>query len=209
MRQQHVAGDKLFIDYSGKKPCYFDPTTGARIQCELFVAVLGASSLTYAEATASQRREDFLRSHLRAHAYFGGVPRLWVPDNLKSAVTKACRYEPTLQRDYEELAAHMGAAVLPARPYKPRGRVERWRGGVRLRGVACFGSAQSQQGKLFGKEKPAQAQAASAGADTGARARLRSCARRCARSMRACSKRRSRSAQICADRPFMKSSGAM
>ena len=73
----------------------------------------------------------------------------------------------------------------------------------------CFGSAQSQQGKLFGKDKPAQAQAASAGADAGAWARLRSCARRCARSMRACSKRRSRSAQICVDRPFMKSSGAM
>ena len=65
-------------DCSSKKPAYFDPNTGERIECELVAAVLGASSLTYAEASASQRREDFLRSRLRAHAYFGGVPRLWV-----------------------------------------------------------------------------------------------------------------------------------
>ena len=153
MRQQHVAGDKLFIDYSGKKPGYFDPRTGARIECELFVAVLGTSNLTYAEATASQRREDFLRSHLRAHAFLGGVPRLWVPDNLKSAVSKACRYEPTLQRDYEELAEHMGAAVLPARPYKPRDKAkvevgvqiaQRWIL-ARLRNIRCFSLAELNQ----------------------------------------------------------------
>lgn len=146
MRQQHLAGDKLFIDYSGKKPSYFDRQTGERIECELFVAVLGASNLTYAEATATQRREDFLRSHIRAHSYFGGVSRLWIPDNLKSAVVKACAYEPTLQRDYEELAAHYGAAVLPARPRKPRDKAkvevgvqiaQRWIL-ARLRNVRCF-----------------------------------------------------------------------
>lgn len=150
MRQEHVAGDKLFVDYSGKKPAYLDPQTGERIECELFVAVLGASNLTYAEATRTQRREDFLRSHVRAHRFFGGVPRLWVPDNLKSAVTRACRYEPTLQRDYEELALHYGAAILPARPYKPRDKAkvevgvqlaQRWILG-RLRDVQCFSLAE-------------------------------------------------------------------
>lgn len=146
MRQTHLAGDKLFVDYSGKKAAYFDPRTGERIECELFVAVLGASNLTYAEATTTQRREDFLRSHVRAHRFFCGVPRLWVPDNLKSGVTRACRYEPTLQRDYEELALHYGAAIVPARPYKPRDKAkvevgvlvaQRWIL-ARLRNVRCF-----------------------------------------------------------------------
>lgn len=146
MRQQHRAGDKLFIDYSGKRPFYLDSQTGERIECELFVAVLGASNLTFAEATATQRRADFLGSHQRAHRFLGGVPRLWVPDNLKSAVTRACRYEPTLQRDYEELALHYGAAILPARPYKPRDKAkvevgvlvaQRWIL-ARLRNVRCF-----------------------------------------------------------------------
>lgn len=124
MRQTHVAGDKLFVDYSGKKPCYFDPATGERVECEMFVAVLGASNLTYAEATATQRIADFLGSHQRLHEYLGGVARLWVPDNLKSAVTTTCRYEPTIQRDYEEMATHYGAAIVPARPYKPRDKAK-------------------------------------------------------------------------------------
>lgn len=153
MRQSHLAGDKLFVDYSGKRPCYFDPQTGARIECELFVAVLGASNLTYAEATATQRSGDFLRSHIRAHQYLGGVPRLWVPDNLKSAVIKTCRYEPTLQSDYRELAAHYGAAVLPARPRKPRDKAkvevgvqiaQRWLLAC-LRNVRCFSLAELNQ----------------------------------------------------------------
>jgi transposase len=150
MRQSHVAGDKLFVDYSGKRPFYFDPHSGERIDCELFVAVLGASNLTYAEATATQRSGDFLRSHIRAHQYLGGVPRLWVPDNLKSAVTQSCRYEPTLQSDYRELAAHYGAAVLPTRPRKPRDKAkvevgvqiaQRWLLAC-LRNVRCFSLAE-------------------------------------------------------------------
>lgn len=153
MRQEHVAGDKQFIDYSGKKPSYLDPQTGERVECELFVAVLGASNYTYAEATATQRREDFLRSHLRAQAYFGGTSRLWVPDNLRSGVTKACRYEPTLQRDYEEMAMHYGAAVLPARPRKARDKAkvevgvqiaQRWIL-ARLRNVRCFSLVELNQ----------------------------------------------------------------
>jgi transposase len=153
MRQEHVAGDKQFIDYSGKKPSYIDPQSGKRVECELFVAVLGASNFTYAEATATQRREDFLRSHMRAQAYFGGTTRLWVPDNLRSGVTRADRYEPTLQRDYEEMAAHYGAAALPARPRKPRDKAkvevgvqiaQRWIL-ARLRNVRCFSLAELNQ----------------------------------------------------------------
>ena len=116
--------DWALVDYSGKRPHYFEPATGQRIDCELFVAVLGASNLTFANASATQRREDFLRSHMRAVEYFGGVTRLWIPDNLKSAVTRACRYEPTVQRDYQELAEHYGAAILPTRPYKPRDKAK-------------------------------------------------------------------------------------
>lgn len=149
-RQEYVAGDKMLVDYSGKRPHYFNPATGQRIDCELFVAVLGASNLTFAHASATQRREDFLRSHMRAVEYFGGVTRLWIPDNLKSAVTRACRYEPTVQRDYQELAEHYGAAILPTRPYKPtdKAKVEvavqitqRWIL-ARLRNVRCFSLAE-------------------------------------------------------------------
>lgn len=135
MRQVHRAGEKLFVDYAGKKPTIVDPTTGEAQEVELFVAVLGASSFTYAEATRSQRSADFIASHTRALEFFGGVPALVVPDQLKSGVTRACRYEPGLQRSYAEWAEHYGTAVLPARPRKPRDKakvevgvqvVERW-----------------------------------------------------------------------------------
>jgi transposase len=128
MRQVHVAGDKAFVDYSGKKARIVDPTTGEVIEVELFVAALGASNLTYAEATRTQQGPDWIASHVHALEYFGGVPAALVPDQLKSGVTRACRYEPETQRTYEELAQHYGTTVLPARPLRPRGRVERWRG---------------------------------------------------------------------------------
>jgi transposase len=131
MRQHHVAGDKVFVDYSGKKPHLFDPTTGEFTEVELFVAVLGASNYTYAEATYTQQVRDFISSHVRAFAFFGGVPRATVPDNLKSGVTKPCRYEPTLQRSYEDFAIHYGTAILPARPAKPRDKAK-VEGGVRI-----------------------------------------------------------------------------
>jgi transposase len=120
MRQVHRAGEKLFVDYAGKKPHYIDGATGERVECELFVAVLGASNFTYAEATRSQRGPDFIGSHVRALTFFGGVPEALVPDQLKSAVTRACRYEPSIQRTYEEMALHYGTTVLPARPASPR-----------------------------------------------------------------------------------------
>jgi transposase len=124
MRQVHVAGDKLFVDYSGKRPSIVDPATGEVIAVELFVAVLGASNYTYAEATRTQRGPDWIASHVRALEYFGGAPRAVVPDNLKSGITRACRYEPEVQRTYEDLATHYGTTVLPARPYKPRDKAK-------------------------------------------------------------------------------------
>ncbi len=108
MRQVHVGGDKLFVDYSGKKPHIVDPATGEVIEVELFVAVLGASNFTYAEATLTQQVPDLIGSHVRALQAIGGVPRAVVPDQLKSGVTMPCRYEPGIQRSYEELAHTTG-----------------------------------------------------------------------------------------------------
>lgn len=120
MRQQHLAGEKLFIDYAGKKPHIVDPKTGEVFDVELFVAVLGASNYTFAEATLTQRGPDFIASNVRALVFLGGVPAALVPDQLKSAVTSADRYEPGIHRTYEELAQHYGTVVIPARPHRPR-----------------------------------------------------------------------------------------
>ncbi|MHB8879789.1 MAG: IS21 family transposase [Myxococcaceae bacterium] len=124
MRQVHVGGDKAFTDYSGKKPHIVDRLTGECIEVELFLAVLGASNLTFAEATATQRGPDWIASHGRALSYFGGVPAALVPDQLKSGVTKPCRYEPGVQRTYAEMATHYGTAVMPARPAHPRDKAK-------------------------------------------------------------------------------------
>jgi len=135
MRQVHRAGEKLFVDYAGHKPKIVDRRTGEEREVELFVATFGASSFTYAEATETQRVADFIGSHGRALAFFGGVPELVIPDQLKSGVTRACRYEPGVQRSYDEWSRHYGTTVLPARPRKPRDKakvevavqvVERW-----------------------------------------------------------------------------------
>ncbi len=124
MRQEHRAGEKLFVDYSGKKPHIVDPKTGVVIEVELFVAVLGASNYTFVEATLTQRGPDFIASHVRALAFLGGVPVGAVPDQLKSGVVVACRYEPGIQRTYEELGQHYGTAILPARPAHPRDKAK-------------------------------------------------------------------------------------
>ena len=124
MRQVHQAGEKLFVDYSGKKPMIVDPATGELRAVELFVAVLGASNYTFAEATATQQVEDWLGSHVRAFEFFGGIPAAVVPDQLKTGVSGACRYEPTLQRSYAELAGHYGTVILPARPARPRDKAK-------------------------------------------------------------------------------------
>ena len=124
MRQVHKAGEKLFVDYSGKKPEIVDAPTGVVRSVELFVAVLGASNYTYAEATETQRSADFIQSHCHTVEYLGGVPAAVVPDQLKPGVRDACRYEPILQRTYEEWAAHYTTAILPARPAKPRDKAK-------------------------------------------------------------------------------------
>jgi transposase len=124
MRQQHKAGDKAFIDYSGSKPHVVDRLTGEILEVELFVAALGASNLTYAEATLTQKMGDFIASHVRAFAYFGGATRITVPDQLRSAVRVPCRYEPTVTRTYAELGRHYGTAIVPARPAKPRDKAK-------------------------------------------------------------------------------------
>jgi transposase len=124
MRQEHLAGEKLFVDYAGKKPHIVDPKTGEVIDAELFVAVLGASNYTYAEATHTQRGPDFIASHVRALRYLGGVSAALVPDQLKTGITSACRYEPGIQRTYEDLARHYGTTVLPARPRRPRDKAK-------------------------------------------------------------------------------------
>jgi len=120
MRQVHRAGEKAFVDFSGKRPVITDPTTGEIIAVELFVGVLGASSYVYAEACPSQDLTAWITAHVRMVEYFGGAPALFVPDNLLSGVTKACRYEPVINRTYLEFAQHYGAAVVPARPGHPR-----------------------------------------------------------------------------------------
>ncbi len=101
-----------------------DPKTGEVCAAELFVATLGASNYTYAEATWTQSLPDWIASHERAFAFFGGVPAQVVPDNLKSGVTKACFYDPEINRTYADLAAHYDTAVVPARPHKPKDKAK-------------------------------------------------------------------------------------
>jgi transposase len=124
MKQVHKGGERMFVDYSGKRPHIVSYLTGEQTPVELFISVLGASSYTFAEATMSQQVPDFIASHVRAFAYFEGVAGALVPDQLKSAVTKACRYEPTLHHTYVELAEHYGTAILPARPRKPKDKAK-------------------------------------------------------------------------------------
>jgi transposase len=124
MRQIHRAGEKLFVDFSGKKPSIVDPATGEVTEVELFVAVLGASNYTYAEATRTQQLPDWIGAHVRAFEYLGGVTRDVVPDQLRSGVSVPCRYEPGIQRTYEEMAQHYDTTVLPARGGKPRDKAK-------------------------------------------------------------------------------------
>jgi len=135
LRQVHKAGEKLFVDYCGPTVPVLDHRSGTVREAQIFVAVLGCSNYTFAEATWTQTLPDWIGSHVRAFRFFGGVPQLLVPDNLKAGVTTPCRYEPEPNATYAEMAAHYGTAILPARPYKPRDKakveagvqlVERW-----------------------------------------------------------------------------------
>jgi transposase len=124
MRQTHHAGDKALLDYSGKKPAYRDRASGERVEVELFVAVLGASNLTYAEASPTQELAHWIGSNVRALGYFDGVPKALVPDQLKSAVTEADVFDPVIQKTYAEFAEHYGTVIFPARPAKPRDKAK-------------------------------------------------------------------------------------
>ena len=135
MRQHHRTGEKLFVDYAGQTAEVVDCTTGEVRPAQVFVAVLGASNYTYAEATWTQGLSDWTGSHVRAFEFFGGTTEVVVPDNLKSGVHRAHRYEPDLNTSYRDLAEHYGVAVLPARVRRPRDKakaevgvqlVERW-----------------------------------------------------------------------------------
>ncbi len=135
MRQTHHAGEKLFVDYAGHTIAIIDARTGDISKAEIFVAVLGASNYTFAEATASQSLPDWIGSHVRAFEFFEGVTELLVPDNLKSGVNRAHRYEPDLNPTYQDMAQHYGVAVIPARVRRPKDKskaevgvqvVERW-----------------------------------------------------------------------------------
>jgi transposase len=124
MRQTHKAGEKMFVDYAGQTLPVTNPKTGEIRQAQVFVATLGASSYTYAEATWTQTLPDWIGSHTRAFAFFGGVTEILVPDNLKSGVTTPCRYEPGINRTYMDLAAHYGTAIIPARVRKPKDKAK-------------------------------------------------------------------------------------
>jgi transposase len=135
MRQNHKAGEKMFVDYSGLKAEIIDKDTGEIQEVEIFVAVLGASGYTYAEASRDQKKFSFVSSHIHAFEYFGGVSEILVPDNLKSAITQADLYDPTVNETYQDMASHYDTIVIPARPYKPKDKskvelsvklVQRW-----------------------------------------------------------------------------------
>jgi transposase len=135
MRLDHKAGEKLFVDYTGQTVPVIDPTTGEIREAEIFVAVLGASSYTYAEAQWHQDLPNWTGGHVRAWLFFGGVTELVIPDNLKAGVTHPSRYDPEINPTYQEMAEHYGVAVVPARSFHPRDKakvevgvqnVERW-----------------------------------------------------------------------------------
>jgi transposase len=120
MHMEHKAGDKLYVDFAGEKINFTDKESGEVTEAEVFVAVLGSSQLTYVEAVLSQQKEDFIAACENTLHYIGGVPDAIVPDNLKAAVTKSNRYEPTLNETFADFADHYSTTILPARAYHPR-----------------------------------------------------------------------------------------
>lgn len=161
LRQEHKAGEKLFVDYCGQTVPVVDRTTGESREAQIFVAALGASNYTYAEATWTQQRPDWIGAHVRALNFLGGCPEVLVPDNLKSGVSQACRYEPDLNPIYQNFATHYGIAVIPARVRKARDKskveksvqlVENWILG-RLRNQTFFSLSELNQAIRAGLEE--------------------------------------------------------
>ena len=124
LRQEHRAGEKLFIDYAGQTVPIVDPKTGEITEAQIFVAVLGASNYTFAEASLSQDLASWIKSHVHAFEFFGGVAQILVPDNLKSGVSHPCRYEPDINPTYQDLAEHYDTTVIPARVKKPKDKAK-------------------------------------------------------------------------------------
>jgi transposase len=124
MRQNHKAGEKLFVDYAGQTMPVVDPSTGEVKEAQIFVATLGASNYTYAEATWTQSLPDWIASHIRAWEFIQGVTELTIPDNIKQGVTAASYYEPDLNRTYHDLSLYYGTAILPARVRKPKDKAK-------------------------------------------------------------------------------------
>ena len=124
MRQLHRAGEKLFVDYSGATVPIVNPDTGEIRSAEIFVAVLGASNYTFAIASWTQRKADWIDAHADAFEFFGGVPEIVVPDQLRSAVSQPCRYEPKMNDSYQHMASHYKTAIIPARPLKPKDKAK-------------------------------------------------------------------------------------
>lgn len=120
MHIQYKAGDKMLVDYAGAKLSIVDSITGELIELEVFVAILGASQLTYVQAIPSQQKADFITCCENAMYFFGGVPAAIVPDNLKAAVTKSNKYEPTINETFADFAEHYSTSILPARAYRPK-----------------------------------------------------------------------------------------
>jgi len=124
MRLTHKGGEKVFVDYAGQTVPIVDPDTGEIRQAQIFIGVLGASNYTYVEAQWSQELPNWINGHVRMFSFFGGVPEIVVPDNLKAGVKTPCRYEPDLNPTYQDLAEHYGVAVIPARTRKPKDKAK-------------------------------------------------------------------------------------
>ena len=124
LRQVHPAGERVFVDFAGHTMEVIDGATGEVRQAQVFVAVLGASSYTFAQATWTQSLPDWIAAHVAMLAFFGGTPRQIVSDNLRAGIARACYYEPQVNRTYADFATHYGTAIIPARPYKPRDKAK-------------------------------------------------------------------------------------
>lgn len=124
LRQVHVPGEKLFVDWAGQTVPLQNSADGSLAQAHLFVAVLGASNKVFAEAFPNEQLESWITAHCHAYAFYEGVTKVTVPDNPKTAVTQPCRYEPRLHRTYQDMAEHYGTVILPARPKKPRDKAK-------------------------------------------------------------------------------------
>jgi transposase len=124
LRQMHTAGERVFVDFAGQTMAVIEPETGEMHRAEIFVGVLGASNYTFAAATWTQSLPDWIAAHVEMLAFLGGVPRQIVSDNLRAGITRACFYEPLVNRTYADMAADYGTAIVPARPYKPRDKAK-------------------------------------------------------------------------------------